>query len=125
METVVLVVDLPMIVVDLPTYDMVWDIDFFEQFGPEVMWRKRKMRIRHGGKVHTFASYEDEMPDSSPYFPICSFHALGQAAVCKDPILGFDGVVMACLAPMDACDVGASDLTDPLLAGKGGYHQEV
>ena len=33
------------LVVDLPTYDMVWGMDFLERFDPAIKWRKRSMVI--------------------------------------------------------------------------------
>jgi hypothetical protein len=60
------------LVVDLPTYDMVWGTDFLRRFNPTSAWRQRTMSIDHRGHSHNFTAHtsESRIAASSPLFAI-------------------------------------------------------
>jgi hypothetical protein len=105
------------LVVSLPSYDMVWGMDFLMRFNPRSFWPQRCMTIQQKGHTHSLHTSQPASRDAaeSSIFQLCSFDAL--ARECRSSgDLSFDGAVLGCLNPqlnvVDACDVGASNLQD-------------
>ena len=114
------------LVVDLPTYDMVWGMGFLERFDPAIKWRKRSMVIAHRQQRHTFSAHNPHtLPDACSFFPsvfnLCSVDAIARDTRNAETELDWDGAVLGCLSPnlnlVDASHVGAGQGgTDPLIA---------